>query len=77
MNRTLVETAIRNILRIVGAAVAARGYAASADIEVLIGVLAVLAGEAWSFYEKRNRHLSDGTTTTPTKEANQPETPKG
>lgn len=60
MNRTLIETAIRNVLRIVGAVVAARGYAESADIEVIIGVIAVLAGEAWSFHEKHQRQLSDG-----------------
>lgn len=65
MNRTLVETAIRNVLRIVGAAVAARGYAASADVEVIVGVLAVAAGEAWSFYEKHQRTVSDGTPQPP------------
>jgi len=71
MNRTLVETAIRNVLRIVGAAIAAKGYAQSADLEVLIGVLAVIAGEAWSFYEKRNR-IPDDTTKTTQKEAKAP-----
>lgn len=60
MNRVLIETLVRNLVRIVGTAIATKGYASDGDVEFWGGLVVVVSGEAWSFYEKHKR-LSDGT----------------
>jgi len=71
MNRVIIETLVRNGGRIFGAYLATKGIATGSDMESFIGALVVIAGEAWSFWEKR--HAINGTqppkTTQPPTEA--------
>lgn len=63
MNRIIVETVVRNGLRIFGAWLATKGVSGGSDFEALTGALVVVAGEAWSFWEKRHAIKGNGTTT--------------
>ncbi|TXH18779.1 MAG: hypothetical protein E6R03_01590 [Hyphomicrobiaceae bacterium] len=72
MNRVIIETLVRNGGRIFGAYLTTKGIATDSDMEAFIGALVVIAGEAWSFWEKR--HAINGTQP-PTKPTNPPETP--
>lgn len=63
MNRVIIETIARNGLRIFGAWLATKGFTGGSDFEALSGALVVVAGEAWSFWEKRHDIKSHGTTT--------------
>lgn len=70
MNRIIIETLVRNGGRIFGAYLATRGVATGSDFEAFIGALVVVAGEAWSFWEKRHAIKGNGKPQPP----NQPPT---